>query len=67
MQDKKGKYKETKIIVEIKVVLPKPAKNAQFDSKKSSLLSRVTPEKFHLYLTETLIVRTKLMQRKFNQ
>lgn len=30
--------------------LPKPAKKAQLDSKKSSLLSSGTSEKFHLYL-----------------
>lgn len=30
--------------------LPKPAKKGQWDSKKSSLLSKLNPERFHLYL-----------------
>ena len=36
--------------------VPKPAKNAQLDSKKSSLLSRGTPERFHLYLNKAAII-----------
>lgn len=31
-------------------IIPNPAKNAQFDSKNSSLSFKLTSEKFHLYL-----------------
>lgn len=35
--------------------VPKPRKNAQLDSKKSSLLSKLNPDRFHLYLGKKTI------------
>lgn len=34
------------------ISIPNPEKKAQFDSKKSSLLFKLTPKKFHLYLQD---------------
>lgn len=49
---------------QVKYIIPKPAKNAQFDSKKSSLLSRPTSEKFHLYLRSAKAESTIIQLRE---
>lgn len=44
------------------VDIPNPAKNAQFDSKNSSLLFRLTAKKFHLYLENAYVQHNRTME-----